>query len=335
MRCFKLLLMGGIVLALSTQAGAITFLQPYQGPVTMKFIDWDVGTLYGIADPANPVQGEANLDALNPQWPPPNSFCAEDMWGAAQLTTIRGQNNELLWSAAIPGTPEITGLFFGERDTYFDQSTTGGNITQYIHGQGVRIAFWEDANNDLGNPPGTYPGGNTGTARRTAEAVFEGATEGTLLWTLNSGPGWDVTYPNDEFFTTYSPSGGILPGGFNALGGMMADVGTIYTCGPDGAPGQVNVDDDLDGITDNLSELGFAGSDDVPMTGTNNWLFCGTPDDGVADWRIGFTGKPDSSLEFMVISDDPIDTCVVPEPVTMAGLLLGIGCLGRYVRRRR
>jgi hypothetical protein len=332
MRILKFSLVVAIALAIAGPAQAIVLLQPYAGPVTMKFRNWDTGTLYNIPDGPATV-GEAAMDAL-PIVPgfPPNSFGSEDSWGVVQLTEIYGDQNQLLWSAAIPGTPEITGLFWGERDTYISQTTSVQGISQDIHGVGFKIAFWEDANKDLGNPPGQYvSSANVGTDRRIAEELFEGATEGNLLWTGNSVPGFDPNFPNDEFFTTFSPSGAIFFG-LNAFGGMYIDLGTVYTDGADGEPGVAGFDDDGINGVDDIGERGFAGSDDVAMLGSGNQLF---DTSGPVDWRIAFTGKPDGTGEFLVLSDDPIDTTIIPEPITMLGMLLGMGGVARYVRKRR
>jgi hypothetical protein len=335
MRILKFSMVVALVLAIVGPAQAIVLLQPYTGPVTMKFRNWDTGTLY--IDQDGTTVGEANMDTLAtvPGFPPDSFGVGEDSWGVVQLTEIWGAQNQMLWSGAIPGTPEITGLFWGERDTYLDQDSSGVGVIQKIHGIGFKIAFYEDANNDLGNPPGAYGGsGNVGTDRRTSEAVFEGATEGNLLWTGNSVPGFNALFPNDEFFTDFSPSGAVAAwGGLNAFGGMFVDLGTVYTDGADGAPGVVGVDDDGNGVVDDIGERGFAGSDDVAMLGSGNNLFDTSEP---VDWRIAFTGKPDGTGEFLVLSDDPIDTIIViPEPITMFGMLLGVGGIARYVRRRR
>ena len=61
-------------------------------------------------------------------------------------------------------------------------------------------------------------------------------------------------------------------------------------------------------------------------------------------WLAGLgTGKPDVGLRVLanedyqdyalVVTDLPADP--IPEPVTLAGMLLGVGCLGGYLRRRR
>lgn len=280
-----------IVLAFAVPASAIS-LGTYQGPVTMKFRGWDTGVLYNVADGV--YSGAGTLNGLT-QTPPPNSFFGEDSWGVAQLTTIVGSNNQVLWDYAIPNTPQITALFFGEQDTYLNQTTTAGVVSQQIHGVGFKIAFFEDpavTAPNVSNPPAG------GTASRTGEAVFTGMTNGNCIWTLNSTPGFNVLFPTDEFFSTFFPFGSGF-GNLNSTGGMYANTGTINLAG--------------------------GGS----LTGTQNDMFTGNP-----TWRIDFTGQS-SSGGFLVLADDPIDTSVIPEPVTMAGLLLGIGGLVRYTRKRR
>jgi hypothetical protein len=42
--------------------------------------------------------------------------------------------------------------------------------------------------------------------------------------------------------------------------------------GADGQPGQAGADDDMDGVTDNFSELGATGSDDIPGAPPNGML---------------------------------------------------------------
>jgi PEP-CTERM motif len=304
MKAMSLLAVCGVLFTLVTPAGAdvASVLAAHEGPITIKFRNWDSGTLYNVQDDV--YMGESTLDGLI-QTPPPNRFGIEDTWGVARLSGIYDAENNLLWSGSIPGTPEITGLFWGGRDTYLSQTTTAAGIIQDIHAVGMHIAFFEDANNDFGNPSAA-----PGTAKRTAGNAFTGATEGTLLWTLNTVPGFVSDYPNAEFFTTFSPSGAILWGGLNAYGGAYADLGTIHTAGPDG-------------IMDT--------ADDIMMTGLYNDLFVSNDNGG--DWRITFTGKPDPEGTFLVVSDDPIDATLVPEPATMSLLALGLSAL--VVRRRR
>jgi hypothetical protein len=297
MRWLTLLLIGGLVLGVGAQAQAIVFNQPYQGPISMKFINWDVGTLYSVPD--GTYTGGAALDGLT-QTPPPNSFNGEDSWGVAMLTDIVGVNGNIpLWNWET-APYQVTALFHGEKDTYLKQTTDGsGNITQDIHGTGFEIAWYEDYNKDLGDPRDKYvSSSNVGTARRTSATTFEGATEGTLLWTLKSIPGFGPG--TDEFFTTFSPSGNIIFSQFNAVGGMLADFTTLSV---------------------------GTGAENPP-----NGFFL---DSAGADWRIAFTGTQMGTPTggFMVLSNDPITATAIPEPATLA--LVALGGLTVLFRRKR
>jgi hypothetical protein len=294
MKALRLSVAIGLILAVSSSAWAISLLQPYQGPVTMKFRNWDVYTHYNVAD--GTYVGQDTLNSL-PQTPPRGGQPGEDFWGVMVLTDIYGKNNELLWSAAIPGTPQITGLFWNGSDNYLKQTTGVGGAVQNIHGTGLHMAFYEDPSNNFTNADDTVAG-KTGTARRTAAETFLAATDGNLLWTANSTPGFDSNFPLDEYFSTYSPSNDQF-GATNAFGGLLADLGAVPGVG----------------------------------TGPGNGLFDGANTPG-ADWRMVFTAKPDPLGEFDLISDDPIDAKIIPEPLTVLGVIMGISSLVTYVRRR-
>jgi hypothetical protein len=295
MRWLTLLLIACLVLAVSGPARGFAFLEPYNGPIKLKFQNWDVGTLYNVADGV--YTGEAALNGLT-QTPPPSRFGIEDTWGVVQLTDIIGVNGNVpLWSYLTAPT-EVTGLFWGERDTSLIQTTDGsGNVTQQIEGVGLHIAFWEDPNKDLGDPRLLYAGtGNTGTARRTGATTFDGATEGTLLWTLDSVAGFGTG--GNEFFATFSPSGNIIFPGYNSVGGALAD----FVTNPAGT-----------------------GTQNPP-----NGFFLDNPG---ADWRVTWTGVHDPMNVFEVLSDDPILATTVPEPATM--VLVALGGLGVLFGRKR
>ena len=61
---------------------------------------------------------------------------------------------------------------------------------------------------------------------------------------------------------------------------------------------------------------------------TSSWFYAVTD---APSWQVGQATVQDSGS-----SASPVAVLVpVPEPVTLAGLVIGVGCLGRYVRRRR
>lgn len=286
-----------VVLALVVPASALT-INYAGGPVQMKFTNLDTGTLYNVgAGNQGPFIGEATLDGLT-QLAPPNRFGIEDSWGIARMSEIDDSLGNILWSRATSPN-ELVGIFWGERDTYLNQTVVNGQTAQEIHGVGVKIAFYEVPGNQVVNLPGVFT-----TADRTAEDVVTGLNTlpgTTLLWTLNSIPGKETAYPTDEFFTTFFPPGSSF-GGLNSFGGMYADVGTISL---------------------------FGGG---TLTGSQNNMFAGSP-----SWDINFTGVLPSAgnTGFLVRSNDPIDANIaIPEPMTMAGLLLGLGTLVGYVRKR-
>jgi hypothetical protein len=286
-----------VILAVAVPASAIPLSNFAGGPIQIKFTNLDTGTLYNVgAGNQGPFVGEATLDGLA-QTPPPNRFGIEDSWGIARVSEIDDSLGNVLWSR-VSNNEELVGIFWGERDTYFNQTLINGQTSQEIHGVGQKIAFFSVPGNQVINLPGTFT-----TANRTAEDVVTGLNTlpGTsLLWTLNTVPGFNDAFPTDEFFTTFFPPGNSF-GGLNAFGGMYAQVGTV-----------------------NL----FGGGS---ILGPDNSRFIGTP-----SWRITFTGQlPDpTNTGFLVKSNDPINAQVVPEPMTMAGLLLGLGTLVGYARKR-
>lgn len=311
MRYWKLLLMGGIVLALSMPAGAVS--------VNMNMTDFDEGTQYFVADRVAPYT-QAELDAmpahttlLDPgtglpwvgNWQMrPTGGGGSDTWGIFRVENIKLiPGGEHIFDN---GATEITAIFWGLQDTYLLQTTApNGVITQVIHGTGLQAAFFRD----------TSPGTEWATAAATGPSgwsivagkpTYAGITDiAPPIWTMNSTSGWDYTFPTDEFFATFTTGAATL-----------------------GSSGNMNLD---------------MGSN-AWGTGTENWMLntnsipgydlLGNPGK-FADVTLHFQGEEFGSNLWLLATSDPMKTDIVPEPVTMASLLLGFGCLGRYIRKRR
>ncbi|HUU82944.1 MAG TPA: PEP-CTERM sorting domain-containing protein, partial [Phycisphaerae bacterium] len=69
----------------------------------------------------------------------------------------------------------------------------------------------------------------------------------------------------------------------------------------------------------------------------SDWTYAGTGDPQMPDTWYLMCGDTSGSVENYnyTLGDFGLEYAPIPEPVTMAGLALGIGCLTRYVRRRR
>jgi hypothetical protein len=304
MKVTKWVVAGLVVLGLALPAWAdiTSQLAGYDGPMTLKFTNWDVGTLYSGMTPGVTYTGAA-LAAL-PQQAPPNSFNGESSWGIAQLTTIKGtvggNPNYVLWSGTQLGTQQVTAIFWGETDTSVTLNADG---TESITGNGYHIAFFENPSSD---PNSINPIATT-TAGRTAADVFTGMAQAgyTCIWTLNSVPGANANDMSDQFFGTYTPETAF--GGLNAGGAMYADTGTIYEA-------------DLPG---------------GQLTGVDNGMFAPISAGG-PDWDVNWTGTSllgPTGGGFDVNSEDPVYTEAVPAPAAVVLGMMGLGLVGWYRKR--
>jgi hypothetical protein len=327
MRYFKLLVMGGIVLALSIPAAALSI---PNAPFLMKIHNFDNGSLYaplplppppgvdtiGVAD--NPFAGVPQLDPpavgaaggmVSPPpppyvpWAPWSIGTSEDSWGVAKVMTIlsfiptiahpTGEWVET-WNAGTAPT-ELTWMFYGEEDYFMHQLNAE---EQLINGVNLHADLYEQP-----KAGGTAFDPSLGSAGRAGLSGYNTVTDGTLIVALDSTPGFlhGVGVEGGataEFENRYNTKfgNGVGDAYFNVVGGTQQsyfDTNTILS--PIGAP--------------------------------------------AADMHAHFTAYPNTGgtqvADWLVYSEDPVRGFQVPEPATMAGLLLGIGCLGRYLRKRR
>lgn len=140
------------------------------------------------------------------------------------------------------------------------------------------------------------------TGRPTnGDPTYPGATNATPILTFNAVPGWDGSYPTDSFFTTFRDS-------TSGNGGFMAQAGSVPFYGT----GSLN-----SSLDTNFIGNGIAAQFDFSLVqGTNGWML---------------QSNDPLLLSFLGSNPPP----VVPEPITMLGVILGLGCVGRYIHRNK
>jgi hypothetical protein len=255
------------------------------GLIVIKYVNYDVGSQYNVSNGL--YQGEATLDGLT-QTPPPGGLGVEDSWAIFRVESIMDITQTVTYYNRGTAGMEITGILWGERDTYLNQTGSGSTLTQDIHGVGMHVAFFEDAAMNF-NP-------TLGPTARQGNGNYPTVTDGQLIWTFTSVPGWDTTFPADEFFTTFRPNAIVTD--TSANGGLLAAKGTVPFFGT-GAKNDV------------LDPSGIAP--------------------GVAG-RADFTGRVGSN-GWQVTSNDPFILRIVPEPATIF-VMLAAG-LPALLKRRR
>jgi hypothetical protein len=207
---------------------------PIDKPIVMKFINYDVGVHYTIADTVAPFTGEGTLNGL-PQTAPNGAAALEDSWGVYNLTGIyldNGLYDTVFWlpNAAAYGNTTVSGIYWGGADSYLEQKTVvvGGKkiVSQHIGASGFSIALWEhpasDPVLDVSGGPLLRANGGAGFPQ------YPTVTSGTApIWTFETVPGyvpdalWDTSQTRD-FLANYTVNYGNnqVSGG----GGMWADL---------------------------------------------------------------------------------------------------------------
>jgi len=329
MKSMKLLLGVALLLALSGPVWAtpttIPFEQAYSGPTYWHISDWDDGSVYtgklldGVT--AAPLDTPISASLLE-KIPTAGPQGVGDAWGIVSVDTINaatlsGPNNmsiditKLLFKQGDAGV-EVYGVFYGRKD---DTVTFRSNGSQEIYSDplgyvGERIdlyvqplgtaAAWSTG---MGGPAaattaGFYPGIGTDATGN----LLPGAT---LVLTGYVQPGFE-NGGLDGVSSTFKPNGNSGTGTFDFY--ITWDGGTdLNTFGSPTGPGVFPFD----------GGPGAPYDADAYLSGTD---------------RI--TTSP-ASNPWLVSTSDPAYMNAVPEPVTMMSMVLGIGYLGRYIRRRK
>lgn len=287
--------------------------------ITLKFSNYDIGTTYTISDTGDSPYDDAGIiDGLG-SGQPTGADGPEDGWGLLYLTGIYAGHNttaaeNVLWlpNTAKYGNSEISGLFWGGIDEYLGQKTTADFKSQYLGMSGIKVALWEDIGDSKTlftaapgpggrtNPSDMLPWYQNGDGSRVA-------TDGNLIWTLESTPGFSAGFinsPTSDFQATYSvdiagPGIGEISGG----GGFWANTSTI-TSG--------------------------TGS----FIGSLNGLF-GAYYTGVGPSLIANFTNTSPSYDWGVGSQDPAFAMATPELSSGLLMLLGIVPIGIGWRRRK
>jgi hypothetical protein len=319
MKYLKLLMIGGLVLAVASSAGAFTFNKPYQGPVFFKIANFDMGTLYPILPVGSTFGGTgangadvATLDGVKTAQAtgarPLGAFgdTLDDSWGIARVSEIDDNLGLPLWTPALTGT-ELTILFYGEQDIYLEQTSA---TDQIIAGVDINFAMYEEA---IPSPTSYDP--SAGSVGRDAVGTgYTTVTEGTLVLSGSSVPG-HIRVPGDK-------------GGTNTEFEVDVNASALLFGGVTGTIGSGVSFFEITGGTQSGMFLPGAFTPLGPNIGLP-----GVKNAGV---RLDFTTIiPPNVSDWLVRSNDPAQLEAIPEPVTMLGLVMGLGGLGAYLRRRR
>jgi hypothetical protein len=298
--CAVLVMAGG-----SVQAGDILtdFLLPSGGTnFTIKYRNFDMGTLYPDKPKGTIVTTADLLDATAGQVGPKGGVGNEDSWGIALITDIFaadrkvGDPNLPVWTNGQGGL-QLTAMFYGERDSYFEQTGTHG---QHIEGTGLHLDIWQDG---AGNGPNSLFNATLGSGGRTGLDTYTNVTDGTRVLQMVSEAG----HLN-------------LPGDFGGPGSEFAeDFNTVAFNGSGSAF--------LSIVGGNWGGAFNSNTFVPPNAGFNN-----------ADNRVSFTTLPNANpvvADWLVQSEDPlVAVLAIPTPTSGLTAMALVGMLGLGRRRR-
>ena len=325
MRVLKLCVLAGLILAVSGTAGAIGL---PADRFAWHMTNWDSGSLYtnpdgNIHDLGNTVvaPGAWNLgqDRL---WDPVNDTDEselEDSWGVAQINRIqygKGVGQTIVPDDSKPdfynsatSTRDLVMMFWGIQDDIAYSESFGQRTWSF----GFEFRIWEQ-------DEGYYLPDNGSDGRLGLDSYIGlgAAAANPFVWLEGRGViDFMPQDPNADFTSLFIP-GGTTPGHANVYS-EVADLGNSG-----GAMAGVILDPPFFGPTTNL------GNYCDLVTNVETWAWNATNDPN-------FTSNSTPGLEdnWTAYTSDITVGYAIPEPVTVLGVLMGIGGLGTYIRRRR
>ena len=328
------LIVAGLVLAVGSTAGALSFDYGYQGPIAWDLTNRDMGTIY--VDPstgqpyADGVYGPGQANALPAGIPGLGSRGGEDSWGIFRINTIFEadvtvpgvdiieDDNAILWDDGGHRPTELIGIFYGIQDIGFSQSAG----TQTIESTGFTYEVWEQPYGSFDAAGGFLQGsaGRGATANSYNGIGTNGGVAGATLWLSGVGTeGFQGYYwgggaaTDTDFVGTYTP---------NQVGSTgSATMWLSVTGGSLGGPGWPNLDSDFFvNPTAGAPNADIRAIFNTKSNNINNSVGGGSP--ALGDWTV-------------TSSDITTGIYVVPEPMTMLAVGLAVGGLGGYIRKRR
>lgn len=324
MRILKLAVIVGFLAALVVPASALTLPSYFGGVNYLKSRNEDSGSLYFISDPAlfaasggfGHAYTQAEIAAANSGITKIQSVGGignEDSWGIVRMYHIEtglldpsktqvNANGVVSFDDSLgTDSTQIVGMFYGGVDA---SVTWFGPNTVQIQTVGTNFELW------------AVEGANL-LASATAAGVAP--VNGVTLVGFNAA---NRTVPSEYagWLDATSKAGGV-----QLLSGVTTEQLFLGTINVSGVAGSSNTYFDINAAGPGIWDLAW-GANPGLLSFQNS-----VPSDMWFNWTISNSQRGWASQS----QDNGGVANVIPEPVTMLGLLLGVGGVGGYIRRRR
>jgi len=213
------------------------------GPIQIKAINYDTGSLYPAQPVGTVVSGAGTLDALQNRAPLGFTAGLGDSWGILKITEIDAVASDGVLRpifADVASTFELTAMFWGVTDFMLTQVSPGSALPgggQIIDGTGLRVDVYSDFAKNFNQTPGptgphtvnTYPTATDGTLElsllSTAGFINAAGTLGGIATEFESNTA-------NTGYAALNVTGGASAAQFNTNGiGFSGSFGAAFTPG--------------------------------------------------------------------------------------------------------